>query len=537
MIKIGTKTISFVIFIIFIMGAFSPAFGSNDFEQSDNVNTTRDERISVTSNDLFTWEFIQTIFKTIWFIIEKSAFDLPSQKLIDLDSTQIQKSDDCNDEDNIDFYDLGDDCGGSTNSENSYDTFGLELPTDESMDQSINTLDNEVYSFEIRETNNENNEISLLNENNDNPDNNNIIPPIPRGSPSDPWWDTGWDYRKEITIDSSKVTATLSDFPVLISLDDSNLASLAQANGEDIVFTAHEIDYYSGGTLQAWVNVTSLSDSTDTVLYMYFGNATCPSQENPSGVWDNGFVMVQHMQETSGTHYDSTGNNNDATEYVTPDSNMDTSGIIAGSDWFDGIDDNLEVSSDLVTGDGTTVSFWEYNMTIGTGYGRVLSDFSAGGFLWQFGNNPTDFQVGNVGDWGNNLVYAHGGLVDDTWHYYTVTLTSGTITLYEDGSPVSSKSHTTTVSADGAPVRIMGESGQKANGKMDELRVSSTARSADWIQTSYNNQYEPDSFFDVGALEPPLPWWNDEWQYRRKITIDNTKVAGDLTDFPTLIQK
>ncbi|MEA3488318.1 MAG: hypothetical protein U9R10_03585, partial [Euryarchaeota archaeon] len=36
---------------------------------------------------------------------------------------------------------------------------------------------------------------------------------------------------------------------------------------------------------------------------------------------------------------------------------------------------------------------------------------------------------------------------------------------------------------------------------IDEVRISDTARNADWIQTSYNNQNNPSSFYDVGAEE------------------------------------
>ena len=32
-----------------------------------------------------------------------------------------------------------------------------------------------------------------------------------------------------------------------------------------------------------------------------------------------------------------------------------------------------------------------------------------------------------------------------------------------------------------------------------------------------------------------MPWYDPSWLYRRKITIDHTLVAEDLTDFPVLI--
>jgi len=89
------------------------------------------------------------------------------------------------------------------------------------------------------------------------------------------WWDTGWLYRKNITIDHTKISATLTGFPVLIDITDSDLQSEAQSSGDDIVFTSesgvklsHEIEYYdnSDGHLICWVNVTSLSDTVDTIL-------------------------------------------------------------------------------------------------------------------------------------------------------------------------------------------------------------------------------------------------------------------------------
>ena len=253
----------------------------------------------------------------------------------------------------------------------------------------------------------------------------------------DSWWNTDWTYRKQIMIDHTMVDENLTNFPVLIDIkDDGDLADDAkcQNNGNDIVFTDnagnqlnHEIEFFNGssGNLTAWVNCTTLSSTEDTTLWMYYGNGSCGNMENVVGVWDSNYIMVQHLQEISGGHFDSTFNDHDASEHVSPDSNMDVPGIVDGADSFDG-DDYLEVSGDLVSGDGVTVSFWEYNMNIGSGYGCIFDDWSgSNGLLWQFGDNSMEFQVGNVADWSNNLNYYHGGLVDDTWHYYVVTLRMG----------------------------------------------------------------------------------------------------------------
>jgi hypothetical protein len=119
------------------------------------------------------------------------------------------------------------------------------------------------------------------------------------------WWNPDWKYRKTITINHLKVNATLTDFPVLISLTDPDLASKAQNDGRDIVFTDsslvkldHEIESYdhSMGKLIAWVQA-NVSSTLDTVLQMYYGNPSASNQQNPTGVWDSNYVMVQHLSE------------------------------------------------------------------------------------------------------------------------------------------------------------------------------------------------------------------------------------------------
>jgi len=37
------------------------------------------------------------------------------------------------------------------------------------------------------------------------------------------------------------------------------------------------------------------------------------------------------------------------------------------------------------------------------------------------------------------------------------------------------------------------------------------------------------------GIEIP-PWWNDNWQYRRKLTFDNSGQTESLTNFPVLVK-
>ncbi|HNW05814.1 MAG TPA: DUF2341 domain-containing protein [archaeon] len=61
-------------------------------------------------------------------------------------------------------------------------------------------------------------------------------------------------YRKKITIDHKKVDDNLTDFPVLISIRDENLVSLAKEDGSDIYFTS------SDGTTRLKREIESFTD-------------------------------------------------------------------------------------------------------------------------------------------------------------------------------------------------------------------------------------------------------------------------------------
>ena len=170
------------------------------------------------------------------------------------------------------------------------------------------------------------------------------------------WFDPDWGARQAITVLSTAADADLSGFPVLVRIEDSGntLFSAAHSSGYDIVFTTsdgttqlpHEIEFYdaSAGELYAWVRVPLLSSTVDTTLFLYYGNATAPDQQDAVGTWDSDFVMVQHLQETSGSHVDSTAYSNDGTPQNGVDQNA--AGRVDGADSFDGADDHVEVVDD-----------------------------------------------------------------------------------------------------------------------------------------------------------------------------------------------
>jgi hypothetical protein len=96
---------------------------------------------------------------------------------------------------------------------------------------------------------------------------------------------------------------------------------------------------------------------------------------------------------------------------------------------------------------------------------------------------------------------------DNQWHFAVVTYaTDGTDTLYVDGRNVGSaqKQIPTGFSPSysyfvGTAYTFLNPAGNwnwlYLNGDLDEVNISNTARSGDWVQTQYNNQSSPATFY------------------------------------------
>ena len=132
-----------------------------------------------------------------------------------------------------------------------------------------------------------------------------------------------------------------------------------------------------------------------------------------------------------------------------------------------------------------------------------------------------------------------GDLSLNTWYLTTIKYDGSNISLVLDGSTVLTQNKTGSLRVNNWPITI----GNNPTGNrpidaiIDEVRVSSTIRSSDWLRTEYNNQNDPDSFYSVSsANRVVVPSFND-FKYFKEITIDSTKVngIGSHVNFPVLI--
>jgi len=336
------------------------------------------------------------------------------------------------------------------------------------------------------------------------------------------WYSLAWGYRKPITINHTKVSNTSqSNFTVLINLTDPTLEYTAngghvgQSDGGDILFTssdgktklAHEIENYtpSTGRLVAWVIVPTLSASSDTVIYLYYGNANCTDQWNINGTWNSSYNAVWHMEQNpSGTPpqiVDSTTNGNNGTCYGSMTSNDQVAGEIGGSLHFDGSTDYVQVnnSTTLNVSSAITVSAWIYPYSVASGSHRIISKWTSSNQEYIFYLSGTEVGVGAKTGYG---VTSGANLSINTWYYLTMVWSgSNTIAVYKNGNLFQNITITTGTTGTSAPLVFAkhgSSSSEYFNGIIDESRVGMTTRSADWIQTEYNNQNSPSTFYTVG---------------------------------------
>ena len=394
-----------------------------------------------------------------------------------------------------------------------------------------------------------------------------------------PWVnDCSWRKRKMITIDHTKVSGTLSNFPVLINLGgDSDLMNSAQSDGDDIFFTAadgttklsHEIESYSNGALIAWVNVTTLSSVSDTVLYMYYGDPYSPSQANPTGVWDSNYMAVWHLDEpvtdesTSGVHYDSTSNGNNGAQH----NNGPGTGEIDGAQSFDGTDyilgpdaSSLDMTSQLTMEAWVNLANAANNQKIVGKTSSNPSGVTGAGYILGVQSNGL---YPEIWDKSSHYTFTSGTVPNNAWTHLAVTwATGGNFIGYVNGTQVNS------IAASSNPINETATQEERigvapylippqqyyVTGLLDEIRLSKIARSPQWIQTEYTNQNSPSTFYSLAGEEaapcapPPIPpsypptpqtpnppWLSCGWTYRKNITIDKAKVVGTQNNFPVLI--
>ncbi|MFW9835236.1 MAG: hypothetical protein ACFFEK_14645, partial [Candidatus Thorarchaeota archaeon] len=376
-----------------------------------------------------------------------------------------------------------------------------------------------------------------------------------------------FQYRKTLTISDSNISESVTDYPVLIDITDSDLQnpSKVHVDGEgrpkDILFASgdivldHEIEYFSqaSGDLVAWVK-TNLTDGTDNIITMYYGSEVIDNLENPAGVWSNDYEAVWHLGEVDqviggDTHFDSSGNEHDGTRH----GNVQVFSGVGYSQSFDGtdyisIDPNLTPQNDVLI----------------TGWFRLPSAHSASSpntqvIMEKYIDIDHDMLIALVGqDYGQGTV-PNGSLVfkmestpDSPMYKWTQTVFWSPNQWYfiacyaDEDDPSNNKIWVNTnwdtaagqvgsttqanmsfveeVRLGGGDYETSGEGSGYFTGYLDEFRISNTIRSNNWLQMEGSNHINPSKFVVQGSEQE-----RSSPEHTLSKTIDATAPAGNWT--------
>lgn len=338
------------------------------------------------------------------------------------------------------------------------------------------------------------------------------------------WYDSAWSYRKKVTFDNLAQAENLTNFPVLVKLDPTRISYInTQDSGQDIRFSdsngttllPYEIEKWDEtGESFVWVKVPQIDAFSNTdFIYMYYGNTTATDAQDSTAVWDENYIIVQHLNETLGTHSDSTINGHDSTTVnLTQQGTYD--GSIDGSDFFNGTTDDVRFNTFPRITKNFTIEFWlkpvdhgdnPYSMYVNQG-----RDWPCSG--WQFNDNPSN--PGYIGLWydvdGDNncdpwTAFPHRG--EDVWQYITWTYEeNGFSRVYVDSTTEMEIPYGGEIMYKYNEKLTLGESSISSNaynakGGIDELRISNSVRSENWVAAQYASM--SDAFSTYGPVEGP----------------------------------
>ena len=343
----------------------------------------------------------------------------------------------------------------------------------------------------------------------------------------DPWYSSNWNYKREITINASQIATTTDSFPVLATTTLADLKTIANGgkvindNGYDIFFTDDDgttvLDFerekYASttGEIVYWIK-TDISSTTDKTIYMYYGNGSATDLATTTGVWDDNFVMVQHLQETdidagSGDIKDSTSNGNNGTTSGM-DSADQVAGQVDGSFDFDGSDDYVVVSDDdsldMSVNDEVTIEGWIKPVGSGDAQQNIIDQEVSMRMQYEPGGKKIEYSTVDGTEVQRRCWSSDNSINDNEWYYVAYAVKNDELIGYLDGESVCDISFSNGLYNKQAGLKIgryQGSATEYFNGTIDEVRISNIARSAGWIETEYNNQSDTDSFMTIFGVE------------------------------------
>jgi hypothetical protein len=330
---------------------------------------------------------------------------------------------------------------------------------------------------------------------------------------------SGSSTQLRLTFDNTGREA-LIDMPVLVTLTPARIDyAKLQADGRDLRFVdsdgaplPYELDVWDpAGTSRIWVRVPKIdAGSSANYVFAVYGNPDLVDGQNAAAVWSD-YAAVWHFREAPAAGaraLDSSPNRNDGVFHATMTAANRIAGSIGTAISFDGNDDFIQVadsaSLDLQT---LTIEGWvrvSAYPAAGAKYMLVAKEGVGADTTGAY--NAFMNEVGRVSYETNNLTptgFAFACCVAlDTWAAFAMTIDqAATSHSFINGTPGTTQNDVTPMSlSTSLTIGRRGLADAFLPGAVDEIRLSSRVRSADWISANYASM--TDALITYGQPEP-----------------------------------
>ena len=374
-----------------------------------------------------------------------------------------------------------------------------------------------------------------------------------------------YKYTFAITFPGYTGSTTLTDFPALIRLSPELNAfnySKCMANGGDLRFAdsdgnllSSEVDTWNeNGESLVWVKVPTLDSSTAIKAYYGYKGDGNPPSVDPKDVWSSGFVAVWHMNDATLPMMDSSNGETSLTENKSGAALLGQSGLVGNAVEFDQLSDHtgcFQTTDQRYKTSGRTdftVEFWSYqdsfeptvlprnvyfmretgSSTIWQAYGIKSTSYgSPGKTVVQVtrGNGKTENpSTGDRYPLRGEWTYQNFRLEDTTKFYQGLNRNPRVqANTYADG--ITNDTANTTL--------YIGNTSKGSTsafpGKIDEVRISSVARSDDWMNATYDMMTD----LDFALYAPDNDW--DKYTHAFTVSFPGA-TNGVLSAFPVLVK-
>ena len=129
------------------------------------------------------------------------------------------------------------------------------------------------------------------------------------------WWQPDWQYRKQISIDTTPeggaIGETVGRTPLLVRLHTGNFAfdgtnengsDLRFVTGDDQIVLNHQVESFDPlmGMALVWVDIPEVLGGARQDIWMYYGNEKAPVASNGQITFDPNYTLVYHFDGALG---------------------------------------------------------------------------------------------------------------------------------------------------------------------------------------------------------------------------------------------